>query len=125
MTQERIIRNRLGLLRLAEELGNVSKACKFLGYSRDTFYRYKDLAEEGGLEALREASRKGKPNLRNRVSSEIETRILELSVEQPTWGQTRMRNELLKENIAISTYRRSWDLAPTRNGDDGEAAGEA
>lgn len=103
MTQERIIRNRLGLLRLAEELGNVSKACKFLGYSRDTFYRYKDLAEEGGLEALREASRKGKPNLRNRVSSEIETRILELSVEQPTWGQTRMRNELLKENIAIST----------------------
>ena len=103
MTQDRIIKNRLGLLRLAEELGNVSQACKYLGYSRDTFYRYKDLVAEGGTVALREACRKGRPNLLNRVSYEVEQRIIALSVEQPTWGQTRMRNELLKENITLST----------------------
>ena len=39
---EKIIRNKLGLLNLAEELGNVSRACRVMGFSRDTFYRYKD-----------------------------------------------------------------------------------
>lgn len=103
MTTDKLIKNRLGLLRLAEELGNVSQACKYLGYSRDTFYRYKDVFAAGGIDALREESRRGKPNFKNRIAPEIETRILELSVEQPTWGQTRMRNELLREAIAIST----------------------
>lgn len=103
MTTEKLIKNRLGLLRLAEELGNVSQACKYLGYSRDTFYRYKDMFEEGGMDALREESRRGKPNFKNRIAPETEARILELSIEQPTWGQTRMKNELLKEGIGIST----------------------
>jgi len=103
MTSEKLIKNRLGLLRLGEELGNVSQACKYLGYSRDTFYRYQELFKEGGMEALREERRKGKPNLRNRISREIEGRVLALSIEQPTWGQTRMKNELLKEGVSIST----------------------
>jgi hypothetical protein len=42
----RIIRRKLGLLKLAEELGNVSKACKIIGLSRDTFYRYQAAVEE-------------------------------------------------------------------------------
>lgn len=91
MTSEKLIKNRLGLLRLGEEFGNVSQACKYLGYSRDTFYRYQELFKEGGMEALREERRKGKPNLRNRISREIEDRILALLIEQPTWGQTRIR----------------------------------
>lgn len=40
-TNERIIKHKVGLLNLAEELGNVSKACKVMGLSRDAFYRYK------------------------------------------------------------------------------------
>lgn len=49
---QRIIGNKRGLLNLAEELGNVSKACQMMGVSRDTFYRYKSAKDEGGVEAL-------------------------------------------------------------------------
>jgi hypothetical protein len=51
-TAQKIIKNKVGLLKLAEELGNVSRACKVMGYSRDTFYRYRQLVEEGGFEAV-------------------------------------------------------------------------
>jgi len=64
---EKIIKNKVGLLNLAEELGNVSRACKVMGFSRDTFYRYKTAVEVGGVEALLDKSRK-KPNHKNRVN---------------------------------------------------------
>ena len=51
-TNEKLIKNKMGLLNLAEELGNVAKACKIMGYSRDTFYRYRQLVDEGGFENL-------------------------------------------------------------------------
>ncbi|EMX11831.1 helix-turn-helix domain protein [Escherichia coli P0302293.9] len=46
------------MLNLAEELSNVSKACKIMGVSRDTFYRYRELADEGGVDALINRSRR-------------------------------------------------------------------
>jgi len=66
---EKIIKNKLGLLNLAEELGNVSRACKVMGFSRDTFYRYKAAMEEGGIESLIDQNRR-KPNLKNRVDGQ-------------------------------------------------------
>ena len=54
----RIIRNKIGLLNLAEELDNVSKACQMMGVSRDTFYRYQSARDEGGVEALLEKTRR-------------------------------------------------------------------
>ena len=100
-TEQKVIKHKGGLLRLAEELGNVSKACKVMGYSRDTFYRYRAAVEEGGVEALIESSRR-KPNRKNRVAESTERRIVELALDNPALGQQRVANELRKEGIHIS-----------------------
>lgn len=95
------IKHKIGLLNLAQELGNVSKACKMMGFSRDTFYRYQNARDEGGVEALFEANRR-KPNVRNRVEQHIEDAVCKMALEQPAFGQTRVSNELRKEGLFIS-----------------------
>ena len=98
---EKIIRNKVGVLELAKQLGSVSHACRIMGFSRDSFYRFRDLYEKGGEAALIEMSRRV-PNPKNRVAETIERRILELALDQPAWGHTRMANELAKEGIRVS-----------------------
>lgn len=98
---EKIIKHKVGLLNLAEELGNVSQACKIMGFSRDTFYRYKSAVEEGGVESLIEQNRR-KPNHKNRVDEAIEFAVVEYAVEQPAHGQVRASNELRKRGVFIS-----------------------
>lgn len=64
--QQNVIKHKVGLLNLAAELGNVSRACKVMGFSRDTFYRYQSAMEVGGVDALINANRR-KPNHKNRA----------------------------------------------------------
>src|SRR3989344_1062847 len=98
---QKIIKNKVGVLKLAEELQNVSRACRIMGYSRDTFYRYKAAVDDGGVEALFEKNRR-KPNLHNRVDEKVEAAVIGITLEQPAWGQHRASNELRQRGIFVS-----------------------
>lgn len=98
---EKVIKNKMGLIILAEQLGNVSQACRIIGYSCDSFSRFKELYDEQGAEGLRELSRR-KPNPKNRVDPVIEAAVLAIALENPALGQLRVSNTLKHDGIFVS-----------------------
>ncbi|WP_173912930.1 IS481 family transposase [Acinetobacter sp. Marseille-Q1618] len=100
-TNNQIIKHKVGLLNLAEELQNVSRACKVMGVSRDTFYRYQELTESGDMDALINKSRRV-PNFKNRVDDQIEQAVIDYAIQFPAYGQHRTSNELRKQGIFVS-----------------------
>lgn len=100
-SESKLIKSRVGLLNLAEQLNNVTRACKLMGTSRDSFYRIRELYNTGGEEALREISRR-KPIPKNRVEPEIEEAVVQIAFDFPAYGQTRACNELRKRGFFIS-----------------------
>jgi transposase InsO family protein len=100
-TNQKLIKNKIGLLNLAQELDNVSRACKVMGYSRDTFYRYQELVSMGGVEALMEKTRR-RANIKNRTDENTEKAVVSFAIEYPAYGQVRASNELRKRGVFIS-----------------------
>jgi len=95
-------RRKLSLLQLAEELGNVSKACRIMGFHRDTFYEVRRAFQVGGVTALVESKRGPQSPHPNRVEPEVEEKILAYALEHPTHGQQRVANELRLQNVNVS-----------------------
>ena len=79
-TTNPIIKHKAGLLNLAQELHNVSRACQVMGVSRDTFYRYRELVNEGGVDALINKTKRVS-NLKNRVDQATEQAVTEMAIE--------------------------------------------
>jgi transposase InsO family protein len=100
-TEEKIIKTKLGLLNLAQQLGNVSQACGVMGYSRDSFYRFKQLYDEQGEAGLREVSRRN-PIIKNRVAADVEAAVVALAIENPALGQVRVSNQLKQQGMFVS-----------------------
>jgi hypothetical protein len=100
-TNNQIIKHKVGLLNLAEELQNVSRACKVMGVSRDTFYRYQELVKSGDIDALINKSRRV-PNLKNRVDDATEQAVIDFAIQYPAYGQHRTSNELRKKGVFVS-----------------------
>lgn len=100
-TNNQIIKHKVGLLNLAEELQNVSRACKVMGVSRDTFYRYQELVKSGDIDALINKSRRV-PNLKNRVDDATEQAVIDFAIQYPAYGQHRISNELRKKGVFVS-----------------------
>jgi len=102
-----IIKHKAGLLNLAQELGNVSKACKVMGVSRDTFYRYQHSVELGGIDALINQNCRG-PNHRNRVDPAIEDAVIAYALEHPAHGQVAFRKKLYQSLDELQKDLDEW-----------------
>lgn len=100
-TNDKIVKHKVGLLNLADELGNIAQACKMMGVSRDTFYRYKEAVDDGGVEALLDRNRRV-PNRKNRVDPKIEEAVVAYAIAEPAHGQVRVSNELRKQGTFVS-----------------------
>src|SRR5215831_21419049 len=99
--QTQSTKRKLSLLQLAEELGNVPKACKLMGYHRDTFYEVRRAFQVGGVAALVDERRGPKNPHPNRVNGEVEQKILDYALRYPTHGAQRVSNELRLQTIEV------------------------
>ena len=96
-------KRKLSLLQLAEELGNVAKAAKIMGYHRDTFYEVRKAFQSGGVAALVEQKRGPRNPHPNRVSAQIEEKILEYCLAKPSHGAQRVASELRLQGLTVSS----------------------
>jgi hypothetical protein len=101
-TEKKVARRKLSLLELAAELGNVSKACRTMGYSRQQFYEIRRNYQVYGAEGLVDRLPGPRNPHPNRVSPEVEAAILDHSLNNPTHGCLRVAQELAMKGVTVS-----------------------
>ncbi|MHC4994985.1 MAG: IS481 family transposase [Planctomycetota bacterium] len=101
--QHKIARRKLSLLELAEELGNVSKACEIIGYSRQQFYEIRRNFQTYGAQGLIDRLPGAKGPHPNRVPEDVEKAILDYALEQPTHGPVRVAQQLALRDVHVSS----------------------
>ena len=101
-TRKKVARKKLSLLELATELGNVSKACKIMGYSRQQFYEIRRNFQTFGSEGLLDRLPGARGPHPNRVDEAVEVAILEYSLAQPTHGPLRVAQQLVLRGVQVS-----------------------
>lgn len=100
-TREKLIKARVGMLALAEELSSVSSACKRAGISRSHFYEIKEAFEKYGGEGLAPVERR-RPRMPNQTPPELEARILEMTEHYPEMSYVRLSDQLRLVGIGVS-----------------------
>jgi len=101
ITEEKLIKNKFGLLKLTNYLKNVSEACRVMGYRRDTFYRVRKAYKECGFESLHEKYF-CVPNIGNRVVEYVEQAVVVFDLEDSLLEQKRVSDILRQREIFIS-----------------------
>jgi transposase InsO family protein/transposase-like protein len=102
-TQKKVARRKLSMLELATELGNVSKACKIMGYSRQQFYEIRRNFQTYGSQGLLDRLPGARGPHPNRVSQEVEQAVLDHSLAYPSHGCLRVAQELVLKGVQVSS----------------------
>lgn len=99
--RERLIKARMGMLALAEQLQNISAACKRAGISRSHFYEIKTAFEKYGAEGLAPHERR-RPRMPNETPPELVDKILEMTARFPTYSYVRISQQLRLIGVGVS-----------------------
>ncbi len=102
-TSEKIARRKLSLLDLASDLGNVSKACRVIGYSRQQFYEIRRNFQTYGAAGLIDRLPGARFPHPNRVAEAVEQAILDHALAHPCHGPMRVAQELMLQGIQVSS----------------------
>jgi transposase len=100
--EQKLARQRLSVLELAEALGNVSEACRRRGISRTQFYEYKRRFQTHGMEGLKDLPPVHKKSHPATTPEEVQQRIVEMSLSHPARGCNRISDQLKLEGVSVS-----------------------
>src|SRR4051812_33282279 len=89
----------------AEELGNVSAACRAMGVDRSTYYRLKKRVDRWGLEALNVRERR-RPRMPNQIGPHLEGRIIAFALGHPGYGPRRISARARAREVGRHPHQR-------------------
>ena len=101
-TRQKLIKARLGMLALAQELQNVKLACQRAGISRSHYYEIKEAFEKFGADGLAPQARR-RPRMPNQTPPELERQILEMTEQYPTYSYIRISSQLRLIGVGVSS----------------------